>query len=74
MSRENEDIEVEEVIEEIDSSFNTSEYLSARMRGEVPSRVTGSEYSYFRRGMPLFSVFYLGFERFFGGNFGLYRG
>lgn len=54
VTRDNDGIEVEEVIEEIDSSFNTSEYLSARMRGDQPIRTTNSEYSYFRRGKGTF--------------------
>ena len=45
------DMEVEEVVEEIESSMDTADYLSARMRGEYPERTDKKDYSYFRRGI-----------------------
>lgn len=50
-SREDETEEIEEVIEEIDSSVNTSEYLADQMRSDEAYSPDRKAYSYFRRGI-----------------------
>jgi len=56
MSSREEIIEVEEIIEEINTSMNTSDYLAAVMENDADFRRGRRNYDYYRRGR-LFNLF-----------------